>query len=100
MVKWADYGISHVRYDNRKKHIEELKVMKDLGDEFGISETWKRTKVIDYLINGKTFCTVIKGENGWKKGANVIKTRINGKDYIKTQKDSIEADNLGKLPTF
>lgn len=100
MAKWADYTISHVRYDIHKTHIEELRVMKDLGDKFGVPENWKRTKVIRYLIGGKTFCTVVKGNDGWKKGSNIIKTGINGKNYIKTQRDSTEEDNLGKMPTF
>ena len=101
MDKWADYCISHVRYNDFKTHIVQVKVHPDLGDSLGVPGTWERADVLDSLRNEESFCTIIKGtDNKWNHGAKVEIFTLNGTDYIKTVKDSIEKDNLGKLPTF
>lgn len=101
MVKWADYCISHVRYDSSKTHIEQVKIHPDLGDSLGVPSTWVRDDVLDALRNKESFCTITSGANNeWLQGAKVQITTIGGIDYIKTVKDSTEKDNLGKLPTF
>ena len=101
MVKWADYCISHVRYNDPKTHIEQVKVHQDLGDSLGIPSIWERTGVLDSLRNNESFCTITEGaDNNWIQGAKVEIVTINGTDYIKTKKDSTKKDNLGKLPKF
>ena len=101
MVKWADYCISHVRYDSSKKHIEQVKVQQDLGDSLGVPSTWVRDDVLDSLRNNESFCTITMGSNNkWIQGAKVEMVTINSRDYIKSVKDSTETDNLGNLPTF
>jgi hypothetical protein len=101
MDKWADYCISHVRYDDSKTHIAQVKVHQDLGDSLGVPSAWERADVLDSLRNEESFCTIIKGtDNKWNRGAIIKIVTINGMDYIKTVKDSIEKDNLGELPTF
>jgi hypothetical protein len=101
MVKWADYCISHVRYDSSKKHIEQVKVHQDLGDSLGVPSTWVRDDVLDSLRNNESFCTITMDiNNKWLQGAEVEIVTINGRDYIKSLKDSTATDNLGKLPTF
>ena len=101
MVKWADYCISHVRYNSPKTHIEIVKLRQDLGDSLGVPSTWERTDVLDTLRNKESFCTIIEGTNNkWNQGAKVEIFTISGTDYIKTVKDSTEKDNLGELPTF
>ncbi len=101
MVKWADYCISHVRYNSSKTHIEQVKVREDLGDSLGEPSTWERADVLDSLRNNESFCTITEDtNNNWIQGAKVKIVTINGTDYIKTEKDSTEKDNLGKLPKF
>lgn len=53
MDKWADYCISHVRYNGSKTHIELVKVRQDLGDSLGVPSTWERADVLDSLRNEK-----------------------------------------------
>ena len=55
MAKWADYGISHVRYNSKKTHIDQVKVYEDNGDKLVNPSAWTRTKVLQYLNAGKTF---------------------------------------------
>jgi hypothetical protein len=101
MDKWADYCISHVRYNHPKTHIEQVKVREDLGNSLGKPSTWKRKDVLDSLENHETFCTITLGtDDKWNHGDKVEIVTINGINYIKTSKDSAEKDNLGKLPIF
>jgi len=42
MEKWADCGISHMRYDAERTHIVKVKVRKDQGETLGATEEWTR----------------------------------------------------------
>lgn len=98
--KWADYCISHVKYNPEKTHIVQVRVREDLGDKLANPIDWSRIDVLNSLKNGKSFCTIIEGTDDWKKGAMVRKVIINNIEYIKTKRDSIENDNLGTLPQY
>ena len=39
MAKWADYGVSAVRYDNNDEHIELVHVHVDKGDTIATGST-------------------------------------------------------------
>lgn len=64
MEKWADYGISAVRYDINDEYINQVKVHKDNGDTIGLGETLNRKEVLSKLDDQKTFVTIL--ENGDK----------------------------------
>jgi len=102
MAKWADYLISEKSYDSDRKHIERLKVHKDLGDEVGSSSIWKRKEVVDKIESGFDFCTILKNPKNekWKKGADVHVIKVNKKKYLRTDSNNVEKDNLGDLPEF
>ena len=99
MTKWADYLISAIRYENEtnKNSIAYFKIHKDIGDEVGSGSTWSRAEVIDAIYNGKTFCTIIKGNLGeWKKGVVVTLITKNGNSII-TDNKYTDFDNLSDL---
>lgn len=101
MDKWADYLISKVNYDREHKHIVKVKTHEDKGDNVGPSYEEIRTQVILNLKNGKTYCTIILGENkNWKKGETVRIITVRGKEFIRTDRNETEKDNLGNLPEF
>lgn len=102
MVKWADYGISAVSYNNKKKtHIEKVKVHEDNGDTIGASSEWSRTKVVSTIEKGKTFVTIFKTAEGkWNKGEDVRIVKVKGTKYIRTDSNKTESDNLRNLPEF
>jgi len=104
MAKIADYFISKVRYEeiNGKRHVSKVFVHENNQEnKFGVGTDWKRQEVVDGIDNKFTFYTIIKKDDGsWKTGAEVIKIRVNGKYYIKTEANNTEKDNLENLPEY
>jgi hypothetical protein len=101
MTKWADYGISEVRYNQEKTHIVRVKVHVDKGDTIGSPQEWTRSEVVTALERGKTFVTILKGSDGkWRKGQDVHIVTVNGVKYIRTDKNQRASDNLENLPGF
>jgi hypothetical protein len=100
-TKWADYGISAVKFNPRHTHIDQVRIMEDQGNSFGPSSTTDRQNVVSALKRGVTFVTLVQGANNtWNKGAPVYIERINGVEYITTVRDGRTADNLDKLPEY
>ena len=102
MAKWADYGISAVRFNAEGTHIDSVKVHVDYGDGvFGAGEEWARTKVVSAIDDDeKTFVTILKKDGNWSKGQEVHTITVNGVKYIRTDKDKTAKDNLDNLPEF
>lgn len=100
MSKWADYCISAVRYDSEGKHIDRVRVHTDTGDAIADPTEWLRSSVVSTIENGHTFITIFKNDGKWSKGASVGIINVNGKKYLRTDRDSKSSDNLGNLPTF
>jgi hypothetical protein len=99
--KWADYGISKVEYNKEWTHINRVLVHEDKGDSIGYGIEWARSKVVSLIESGKTFVTITKNnEANWNRGEDVRIITVKSTKYIRTDKNSTEADNLGKLPEF
>lgn len=100
MGKWADYGISAVRYDSTNTHIEQVQIHEDTGSSIGKGQIVSRQTVVNAIEQGTTFITIIMKNGKWNKGEDVFIVKINGKKYIKTTSNNTEDDNLESLPTF
>ena len=101
MKKWADYGISKVRYNDERTHIVKVKVHEDKGDAIGTAQEWARNQVVSAVEGGKTFVTMLKGsDDKWKKGEDVHIITVKGVKYIRTDQNPKGADNLENLPEF
>jgi hypothetical protein len=101
MEKWADYGISKVRYNDDHSHIEKVKVHRDNGDSIGSPEEWSRSSVVSAIGNGNTFVTILESsDNKWTRGQDVHIVTINGIRYIRTDQNRKASDNLENLPEF
>ena len=102
MAKWADFGISAVRYNSEHTHIDKVRVHPDNGDSIGSATEYTRQSVIAAIKKGITFVTIIESADGkkWNKGQPVYIVEINGTEYIKTVDNKKEADNLENLPEF
>jgi hypothetical protein len=101
MAKWADYLISAVSYNSRHTHIDQVMAHLDSGDTVGEGKIYNRSKVVELINDGKTFCTIVKNSEGrWDKGQKVFIINVNGVSYIKTVDNGTEADNLENLPEF
>jgi len=101
MGKWADFGISEVRYSDEGDHITKVKVHEDKGEKLGFSEEWTRSQVVSAINSGEEFITVVKNsENKWIKGEKVHIIKIDGSKYLRTDRNNRSSDNLGDLPEF
>ena len=101
MAKWADYGISEVRYDDDRTHIVKVKVREDKGDKFGPAEEWARKAVVSAIEGGTTFVTILTSSDGkWQNGQDVHIITVKGVKYIRTDQNPKAADNLENLPEF
>jgi hypothetical protein len=99
MSKWADYGISAVRFNLRHTHIDQLQVTQDQGDTFGANSIESRDNVVSAIKRGVKFITIYRGENNqWNKGQPVVIDRVNGVDFLKTVPNGKPIDNLDNLP--
>jgi hypothetical protein len=101
MVKWADYVITAVKFKKEKRHIEQVKLMKDNGEKLDYEQIASRIEVVQFLNSGITFVTAYKNiQNKWQKGDNVSVVQINNIKFIRTDGNNVEEDNLGELPEF
>lgn len=99
--KWADYGISAVKYNNKGTHIEYAKVHIDNGDTIGTANVWTRETVVSQLEKNYSFVTIIKNKDDkWDLGAKVEIIKVNGLKYIRTDRNNFASDNLEDLPKF
>lgn len=100
MAKWADYLIFTVRYNEKHSHIIKVKTYTDSGNGLKDPYIENRDTVISKLKKGNEYCTIRKRNGDWAKGEKVHKIVIKGKEYIRTDKNETEKDNLGNLPEF
>lgn len=101
MAKWADYCVTHVRYNTKRTHIDSVKMCEDKGDSLGSAMVVSRQWVVESIEQNTTFVTAPPGEEGKiKEGARVEIIVVNGEKYLRTDANSKAADNLGNLPEF
>lgn len=101
MAKWADYGISAVRYNSAHTHIDRVQAYPDNGESLGSLVEFSRATVVSQIKAGTTFVTIFRGTDGnFRKGQPVYIIKINGTEYIKTVDNGKEQDNLENLPEF
>jgi len=100
MEKWADFLISAVRYSADGTHIEKVRVHEDKGDTVGSPSESLRTEVVNNIKNGKTYVTIFKEQDKWKKGQDVHIIKVGNEEFIRTDKNQIARDNLENLLTF
>lgn len=101
MAKWADYGISEVRYNNVHTHIDRVRIHLDNGETIGNYSEHLRSEIVAAIKKGTTFVTIVKADNGsWLRGQIVYIIKVNGVEYIKTVDNGKAADNLEDLPEF
>lgn len=100
MDKWADFGISAVRYDSEHERIVALLCHADERPGFPPGVERPREVVVSEIEAGRKGITLTRFDGRWQYGAEVNVFRVNGTAFIRTDGNSIEADNLGELPEF
>lgn len=100
MAKWADFGVFRVKYNRDHTAIVEVEVRPDLGENFGDPQKAVRADVAAAIEKGRTFVTVDFREGKSTKGEDVRVVTVQGHKYLRTDNNSIKADNLGSLPEY
>ena len=100
MAKWADYGISAVRYNRDHTHIDLVRARPDDGEKIGEAAEYARADIVAAIKRGVTFTTILMRDGKWQQGQSVYIITVNRIEYIKTVDNGKAADNLENLPEF
>ena len=99
MSKWANYGISAVKYDSRHSLVEKVVAQLDLETIFGTPTEFTRGEIVAAVKANYSFITIFTRADGkWKKGRLLRLANINGQEYLKTADSPDPADTLDNLP--
>jgi hypothetical protein len=96
MNKWADYLISHVSRDINGNVIKVLLHI-DNGDTLSVYGVKTREEVISLLKKGYAIKTTLWRYPKWQIGADVHYVRDRDGEYLRTNRNSIDKDNLDNL---
>jgi hypothetical protein len=99
-MKWADYAITAVRYNQQQTHIEQLQVREVMDSYLGSPNIKTRSEVIASIKRQFTYVTALKKLDKWEKGEDVRIITVSNVEYLRTDNNSRESDNLGELPEF
>ncbi len=94
----ADYYISKVKYNDEHTRIVAALVHPSVNGNVGEGIRKSRTDIVTSINGGKAYKTIIWRDGQWRLGADVHVVRMGSGSYIRTDGNSIEADNLGDLP--
>ena len=101
MAKWADFGISAVRYSSDEAYIDKVKVHEDKDTKMGPGIEKTRKQVIAGMKLGQTYITILKGDDAkWKRGQDIHIVVIDDEEFIRTDANKRKSDNLENLPEF
>ena len=100
MTKWADFAITHVRYNEDHTRILQVKRRTDNGEQLINPETKTRSFIVDSINKNYSYVTARYVNEKWKKGDTVIAYALDGEYFIRTDGNKTKADNLGELPEF
>jgi len=97
MVKWADYLISQVLYD-QNHIITKVKQHRDIGNKISGGEIVDRDALANNLGHGVKYMTVYGDLGKIRMGKNVRYFRAYEDHYIRIDDNKVMTDNLGELP--
>lgn len=97
MAKWADYLISAVKYDS-KRRIVQVRQHEDTSEKIGGGSLIDRSNLATNLKKGVRYSTIFNANSSWKIGDPVTLIKV-GSDYsIRTDSNKVVYDNLRFLP--
>ena len=100
MNKWADYVIVGIRYNDDHSRIVAVKRRPDQGEKLGGEVRVGKKDIIDGISAGHTHITAYWSNGSWSRGEDVRVIRVDGTDFIRTDRNRTKVDNLGELPEF
>lgn len=101
MADRADYYIEKVRYNKDHTRIIWVSVHQEDKSKLGGAYNMVRKKIVSLMHAGKLFMTVFRNEEGkYRKGQKITMVRVKGVDYIRTDLEDAEKDQLDNLPEY
>lgn len=96
MAKWADYLISQVERTSSGV-VTRVMLHIDNGDTVGKIGVKTKDEVINLLKKGHRVNTILWKYPSWNNGAEVIYVRGSYGEYLRTNRNSTDEDNLDNL---
>lgn len=100
MTANIDYVISAVRGIRGKKQIDSVKQHRLYGSSVGQGEEVSRQQVVSNIDGGMIYHTVNFSSGRYVPANKVVKYSLPSGDYLRTDGNRKEGDDLGKLPSF
>lgn len=101
MTANIDYVISAIRHSRgQKRIIDSVKQHRLYVNSVGQCEEASRKQVISNIDVGMIYYTAVFTNGRFTLGDRVIKYPLPSGDYIRTDGNRTEGDNLGSLPPF
>ena len=95
MSDGATFAISGVRYDVGRRLIQLVRVHVE-PSHFLLGE-YPRDQVIASASRGDRWITIVQDGVDWRRGAEVRVVEVDGRRYLRTDRDEVEEDDLGEL---
>lgn len=101
LVKWADYLISAVSYNEDHTKIVKVRQHEDKNGKISNPVEIGRAEVASNIKNGKRYVTIYSGPHDtWRLGKKVNAFRVNGEYCIRVDQNKVNLDNLGDIVEF
>jgi hypothetical protein len=97
----ADFYIEKVRYNKDHTRIVWVSVRQDSSSKLSGPYNMVRKKMVSLLHDGKQFMTIFRNEEGkYRKGQKILVISVKGSEYIRTDQNLTEGDQLENLPEY
>ena len=97
----ADFYIEKVRYNKGNTRIVWVSVRQNSSNRLTGAHNMVRKRMISLIREGKQFMTIFRNPEGkYRKGQKISVVRVKGIEYIRTDQDELEKDQLENLPEF
>lgn len=101
MIERADYYIEKVRYNRDHTRIVWVSVRQDNAAKLGNAYNMVRKQIMSQMQAGKQFMTIFRNPDGkFRKGQKIEMVQVKGIEYLRTDQDELENDQLENLPEF
>jgi hypothetical protein len=96
---YTNFGVDQKRTDPKTGAISELLVHQRNPNNSMTQLGWySRQAVIDHIESGQTYMTIRIVGGTWSPGAVIHVVTVNGKKYLRTDRNQTARDNLDSLP--
>ncbi len=97
----ADYYIEKVRYNKDHSRIIWVSVREDSSKKLSGAYNMVRKRIMSLMHDGKQFMTIFRNDEGkYRKGQKILLISVKGNEFIRTDADQTEKDQLENLPEY